>query len=146
MSIHEVLSLAIPTLLTAIVIPLLIGIGNAVKNYVKAKTDNAKLDKYIDQANDAIITAVAEVMQTFVTTMKNSGQWNEENARKAFELAKYKAIEIMGAEALNILPAVVGDFQAWLTAKIEAATLEAKAFTQTRYSLDEDMEAFDGEG
>jgi len=131
MTLSEILNLALPTLLTAVIIPLLIGIGNAIKIYVRTKTNNAKLEKYIEQANDAVITAVAEVMQTFVTTMKNSGQWTEENASKALELAKYKAIELIGADALNALPAVVGDMQAWLTAKIEAATLTAKTSVAT---------------
>ena len=126
MTTSEILNLVLPTLLTAVIIPLLLGVGSAIKNYIKTKIKNEKFEKYIEQANDAIFIAVAEVMQTFVTTMKNKGEWNEENAKKAFELAKYKAIEIIGAEALNALPEVVGDLTAWLTAKIEAATLELK--------------------
>jgi len=131
METSEILNLIIPTLLTAIIIPLLIVIGNALKTYLQTKTNNAILDKYIEQANDAIVTAVAEVMQTFVTTMKNNGEWNAESAKKALQLAKYKAIELMGAATLNAIPTVVGDFEAWLTAKLEAATLSAKAFTVT---------------
>ena len=127
MTTSEILNLVIPTLLTAVVIPLIIGLGNAAKNYVKSKTNSAKMEKYIDMANDAIFTAVAEVMQTFVTTMKKNGDWNKENAAKALELAKYKAVEIMGAEIKAAIPDVVGDFDAWLTAKIEAATLATKA-------------------
>ena len=127
MTTSEILNLVLPSLVTAVIIPLIIGIGNAIKNYVKSKTNNAKLEKYIDMANDAIVTAVAEVMQTFVTTMKKNGEWNTENASKAFELAKFKAVEIMGAEIKAAIPDVVGDFDAWLTAKIEAATLELKS-------------------
>lgn len=127
MNTSEILNLVIPSLLTAVIIPLIIGLGNAIKNYVKAKTNSAKMEKYIDMANDAIITAVAEIMQTFVTTLKNNGEWNAENAKKAFGLAKFKAIEIMGAEIKTAIPEIVGDFDAWLTAKIEAATLELKA-------------------
>lgn len=126
MTTSEILNLVLPTILTAVIIPLLLGVGNAIKNYIKTKIKNEKFEKYIEQANDAVFIAVAEVMQTFVTTMKDKGEWNEENAKKAFELAKYKAIEIIGAEALSALPEVVGDLTAWLTAKIEAATLELK--------------------
>lgn len=126
MTTSEILNLVLPTILTAVIIPLLLGVGNAIKNYIKTKIKNEKFEKYIEQANDAVFIAVAEVMQTFVTTMKDKGEWNEDNAKKAFELAKYKAIEIIGAEALSALPEVVGDLTAWLTAKIEAATLELK--------------------
>lgn len=141
MTTSEILNLVIPTLLTAVIIPLLIGIGNKVKDFYETKTNSAKMDKYIDQANDAIITAVAETMQTFVTTMKNSGQWNEENAMKALELAKYKAIELIGADALNALPEVVGDLQAWLVAKIEAATLTAKMSATITTDIEDDGDA-----
>lgn len=126
MSTSEILNLVIPTLLTAVIIPLLIAFGNAITKFVKTKTNNAKLEKYIDLANDAIITAVAETMQTFVTTLKNNGEWNADTAKKAFELAKFKAVEIMGAEVKSAIPEIVNDFDAWLTAKIEASTLKLK--------------------
>lgn len=126
MSTSDILNLAIPALVTALIAAFGV-VTKALWDSIKAKTHNAVLDKYIDQANDAILTAVAETMQTFVSSMKNSGQWNEETAKQAFELSKIKAIEIMGAAALKSLPEVVGDFEKWLTAKIEAATLETKA-------------------
>lgn len=126
MTTSEILNLVIPSLVTAILIPLIIGIGNAIKNYVKTKTNNAKLEKYIDLANDAIVTAVAEVMQTFVSSLKKDGEWNTENAKKAFDLAKFRAIEIMGGEVKAAIPDIVSDFDAWLTAKIEASTLKLK--------------------
>jgi hypothetical protein len=99
----------------------------ALWSWVRSKTKNAKLDKYIDRANDAILTAVAETMQTFVTTMKNNGTWDADAAAKAFEMSMIRAKEIMGAAALQALPEVIGDVEKWLTAKIEAATLTTKA-------------------
>lgn len=101
-------------------------VTKALWDWLKAKTKNATIDKYIDRANDAILTAVAETMQTFVTTMKNEGKWDTEAASKAFEMSMLRAREIMGKAALEALPEVVGDIEKWLTAKIEAATLELK--------------------
>ena len=34
------INLVLPSLVTAVIIPLIIGIGNAIKNYVKSKTNN----------------------------------------------------------------------------------------------------------
>jgi hypothetical protein len=126
MTITEILNIAVPALISTVLIPLIASAVAALTGYIKTKTKNAKLDKYFDRANDAVVTAVAEVLQTFVTTLKNSGEWNGENAAKAFEMAKLRAIEIMGASALKALPEIVGDVEKWLTAKIEAATLAAK--------------------
>jgi hypothetical protein len=122
----DTLNSILQSLITLVIIPAVIALGKAAFDYIRTKTHNAQLDKYLDMANDAIVTAVAETMQTFVTTLKNSGQWDEEAAKKAFDMAKQKAVEIMGAAALRALPEIVGDFEAWLTSKIETATLAAK--------------------
>ena len=123
MTFSEVLNIAIPVLLTSVIIPLLLGVGEYIKK--KAKTEAQQ--KYFKFACDAITTAVAETMQTFVSTMKKNGEWNEENAQKALEMAILKAQEIMGVAALSALPEIVGDVQSWLISKVEAATLAEKA-------------------
>lgn len=125
MSFSEFMNIVAPYLVPAVVAALGV-IAKALWDWLKAKTKNATIDKYIDRANDAVLTAVAETMQTFVTTMKQKGEWNEENAKKAFEMSMLRAREIMGKAALEALPEVVGDLEKWLTAKIEAATLELK--------------------
>ncbi|SHI11504.1 hypothetical protein SAMN02745823_02547 [Sporobacter termitidis DSM 10068] len=126
MNISEILNIAIPALLTTVIIPFLATAITALTSYIKTKTNNAKLDKYFEMANDAVVTAVSEVMQTFVSEMKKAGTWDKDTAVKALEMAKLKAQEIMGVEALKALPEIVGDVEAWLNSKIEAATLAAK--------------------
>jgi hypothetical protein len=115
-----------PYLIPAVVAALGV-VTKALWDWLKARTKNAALDKYMDRANDAVLTAVAETMQTFVSTMKNEGKWNNETAKKAFEMSLLRAKEIMGAAVLQALPEIVGDLEKWLTAKIEAATLSTKA-------------------
>jgi hypothetical protein len=127
MTTSEILNIALPTLITTVLIPFIATAISALTEYIKTKTKNVTLDKYIERANDAVITAVAEVMQTFVVTMKKSGDWNGENAKKAFEMARLRATEIMGIAAIKALPDLVGDVEKWLTAKIEAAILMTKS-------------------
>lgn len=122
----QVFEMAAPYLIPAVVAALGV-VTKALWNWLKERTKNAALDKYMDRANDAVLTAVAETMQTFVTTMKKEGNWNKEAAKKAFEMSLLRAKEIMGAAILQALPEVVGDLEKWLTAKIEAATLSTKA-------------------
>jgi ABC-type polysaccharide transport system permease subunit len=125
----SILNTAIPLLISAVVIPLIVAAGNAVKKYFNTKTTNERLQHYFDMAADSITTAVAETMQTFVTTMKNEGKWDAATAQKAFEMAKNRAIELMGVAAYKVLPEIVDDVEKWLTSKIEAATLNAKWMT-----------------
>jgi hypothetical protein len=126
MTFSELMNVVAPYLVPAVVGAAGL-ITKALWDWLRAKTKSAALDKYIARANDAILTAVAETMQTFVSTMKASGQWNEENAKKAFDMSMIRAKEIMGAAALSALPEAIGDLEKWLTAKIESATLELKA-------------------
>jgi hypothetical protein len=125
MNLSEFMNMVAPYLVPAVVAALGV-IAKALWDWLKAKTKNATIDKYIDRANDAILTAVAETMQTFVTVMKKEGKWDAEAAQKAFEMSMLRAREIIGKAALEALPEVVGDLEKWLTAKIEAATLELK--------------------
>lgn len=126
MNFSEFMNIVAPYLVPAVVAAFGV-IATALWNWLRAKMKSETLDRYINRANDAIMTAVAETMQTFVTTMKNEGKWNSETAKKAFEMSLLRAKEIMGAAALQALPEVIGDVEKWITAKIEAATLATKA-------------------
>lgn len=127
--VDSIINTAVPVILTAVIIPLLVSVGNAIKNSFKEKVKNEKLQKYFDYACDAAVTAVAEVMQTFVTTIKDKGEWTDETAAEALNMAMLKAKELIGVAALQALPDIVGDVDTWLRSKIEAATLAAKTNT-----------------
>lgn len=116
----------ITLILNAVLVPILAWAVSELTGYLKSKANNEALNKYFDLANDAVVTAVQETMQTFVSTMKKAGTWNEETAAEALRMAKLKAQEIMGAAAYKALVEIVGDVDAWLTSKVEAATLAVK--------------------
>lgn len=122
----EILSI----LITVIIIPLATWAITALTDFLKTKTENAKLDKLLDVAQDAITTAVQEVMQTYVSSLKKSGEWNDETKIIALEMAKQKAIDLMGVAAYKALGTLFDSaerqMQEWMTAKIEAATRAEK--------------------
>jgi hypothetical protein len=111
----------IATLVSIVLIPLVTWLVDTLVKYLKEKTDNARLNKYYDIAADAVLTAVAEVMQTYVSTLKKEGKWTDETAAIALEMAKSKALDVMGAAAFRAIGEIVTDTEAWLTSKIEAA-------------------------
>lgn len=120
----------ISIIVTVILIPLATWAITALTEYLKTKTENAKLDKLLDIAQHSITTAVKEIMQTYVSTLKKSGEWNEDSARMALELARQKAIDLMGVAAYKALQSLFDSaerqMEVWLTAQIEAATREEK--------------------
>jgi hypothetical protein len=118
----DILDQATPLIITAIVIPMLLAAGRAISK----KFNTVMQQKYFNMAQNAVITAVAETMQTFVSALKKEGKWDAEAAKKAFEMSKLKAMQIMGVAVIQAMPEIVIDFEAWLTAQIEAATLTLK--------------------
>lgn len=119
----DLLNQAMPVLLTAVIIPLILAIGRLISKKLKTEMQQ----KYLEMAVNAVATAVSETMQTFVKSLKDSGTWNEETAKQAFIMAKNKSIQIMGVAVLNAMPEIVRDFETWLTSQIEATTLELKS-------------------
>jgi len=118
----SLINTAMPVVITAVIIPLLVAAGKALSRYIK--TEQAK--KYYDMACDAVIAAVAETMMVFVDELKKAGKWNAETAKTAFNIARAKALKIMGAAVLQAMPEIVNDFESWLNAQIEAATRSIK--------------------
>lgn len=90
-----------------------------------------KLNAMIDQVQSVIDFAVITVSQTYVTSLKNAGTFDQNSAitakRKALDICE-NIITKDGVEAIEIL---YGDFATWLEGKIEESvqqnkTLESK--------------------
>lgn len=107
------------TLITAVVIPAIIVLGNALKKYIEENIKDKNLQKYLVIATDCVTDAVADIAQTFVDKVSNE-EWNEETKLQAFEFAKEKAIQHLGITGKTLLEEALGDFDGWINSKIEA--------------------------
>ena len=54
---------------------------------LKARVHNAKVQQYIDRAQEYLTSAVAMTNQTFVDQLKKDGRFDEENQAAAFQMA-----------------------------------------------------------
>lgn len=88
---------------------------------LKTKSMNDDIRDYIDIAERAIAMSVDAVGQVYVDALKKSGTFDADAQQKAFEMAKGKALTIMGESALNALEMLYEDTGAWIDAKIEQA-------------------------
>ncbi len=111
----DVTSIIINTLL----IPLLPTVSAFIIALIKAKMTEAKQNKYLGVAEDAVCTAVAAVTQTYVDELKKAQSFDKDAMMSAFNLAKSKALAIMGTKAQDIIKYVYGDLNSWLDNKIE---------------------------
>lgn len=94
---------------------------------LQQELNNAAADKYMDMACDAAAQAVTYTAQTYVDTLKAEGAFTKEKQLEAFEKAKSKTKEILGAAVVEALGEIYGDFDAWLDTKIEQVCREIKA-------------------
>lgn len=107
------------TLITAVVIPAIVVLGNSLKKYIEANIKDKNVQKYLSIATDCVTDAVADIAQTFVDHVKDK-EWNEETKQIAFEKAKEKAILHLGVTGKELLEEALGDFDGWINTKIEA--------------------------
>ena len=122
MELTDIIALIIETAL----IPILAWGVAKLTSHLDKKIENETAEKYVNFAVDAVYTAVEQTMQTYVSALKKSGEWNEETAQNAFNHAKSLALVTMGTTAQKIIAEMAGDLDAWIDAKIEACTLELK--------------------
>ncbi len=129
----------ISTVMSLCVIPILGIVAKFIIMFLKSKTteleqkiSNEELLKYIKLAEDAVETAVVSVNQTFVDNMKKEGAFDLESAGRSFDLAKHKAITIMGTTVKKALTGVYSDLDGWLDSKIEFYVRQNKRFSGSK--------------
>lgn len=108
-----------------IVIDALVGVAVSVGipmlfSLLKARTHNAKVQQYIDRAQEYLTSAVAMTNQTFVDQLKKDGKFNEENQAAAFQMAMNTWLEMLSDDMKNVIVEEVGNFEAWAEAQLEA--------------------------
>ena len=84
-------------------------------------------DSEYQRAVDAVFSAVEYVNQTFVGSLKESGCFDKEAQRVAFEKAKDAALLAMEASTRRWIEKSFEDIDGWLTVQIESAVKGAKA-------------------
>lgn len=89
-------------------------------NELKIKTDNEILNKYIDMLTDTITSCVIATNQTYVDSLKKQGAFDAEAQKQAFTMTYKAVLDILTEEAKEYLTQAIGDFDIFLTQKIEA--------------------------
>ncbi|MBQ4121568.1 MAG: hypothetical protein IJD35_06095 [Clostridia bacterium] len=115
------------TLLQSVIIAAVPVITAFVCSYIHTKNVQAKQNidseeakNLLDDAERAVTTAVISTNQTYVDTLKQSGQFTVENQKEAFQKSFDTAMSIMTQEAKDFIEKAYGSLTDWLTTQIEA--------------------------
>ena len=101
---------------------------NAKLNEIKEKSDNALHVKYISMLDKTIAECVIATNQTYVESLKAQGKFDLNAQKVAFEMTYTNVLEILTEDAKEYLTTAIGDLNAYLETKIEAAVVASKLF------------------
>lgn len=104
----------------------LIALINAKKEEIKQNTDNALVKKYLDLVSNTVVACVSATNQTYVEAMKENNLFDEEAQKIAFQQTYNAVMSIISKDVKTYLEEIVGDFDEFITAKIEAEVNQQK--------------------
>lgn len=88
---------------------------------LKANSNNALLNTYITQAQDIIANVVVSVNQTYVETLKKSGNFTAEAQTEAFNMAKNTASKLITDNIKTAIESMYGNLDTYIETAIESA-------------------------
>lgn len=109
-------------ILRLIALLLVIVAGQYLIPFIKAKTAGTRYENAVD----AVLTAVLQVKQDYVDTLKAAGTFTEAAQKEAFTVAKNTALSIMDAATKKWLEKTYDNIDVWLKAQIESAVATTK--------------------
>lgn len=132
MEFQEVLNYILYIVLT-IILPV---VAKYVVNLIQAKiaeskvieevTKNENVSNIVKDALSDVMDAVLYVNQTYVDSLKASGEFNAEAQQIAFNKAYAKAASLISEGTKNVIDELYGSFDKWLNLKIESSVNVAK--------------------
>ena len=123
---NQILLNVLATVVTCIVLPLISFLGIKLTQWLNTKIKNNKGKALMEQAVDIVINAVRSVFQTYVESLKNSGNFNKESQTIAFNLAKSLILKQLTDDAKNYISQNYGDLEEWIRNEIEASIYKLK--------------------
>lgn len=121
---YTVITVAVPILLAQI-IPFIKAKVNQ-SNIITEVTKSENLNNIINTAICNVMDAVLYVNQIYVSSLKKSGEFNEQSQKDAFKLAYQEAVKLISDEAKSLIEKTYGSFEEWIYLQIEVAVNNAK--------------------
>ena len=117
---NEILLNILSVVVTSIILPLLTYAGTRLIAYLNSKIKDENYKILLTTATDIVVNAVRSVFQTYVESLKASGNFDSEAQLIALNKAKDIALEQMTDEVKNFISKNYGSVDAWLTTTIES--------------------------
>ena len=117
---NEVLLNILSVVVTAVILPLISYAGTRLISYLNSKIKDEKAREILSQATAVVTNAVRAVFQTYVDSLKKSGNFGAEAQLEALNKAKDIALSQLSEEVKDYITKNYGDINNWITTQIEA--------------------------
>lgn len=98
----------------------------AKRNEINSKTDNETAQKYINMIYQTVVDCVIATNQTYVDSLKKSGNFDEAAQKEAFNRTMNAIMTILSDDAKEYITEATGDLNTYLTQLIEAEVNKRK--------------------
>lgn len=119
MIIEEIFRVCIIPLL-GILVKYLVDFLTAKRDEIKASTDSEIAKTYTDMVYQTVVDCVIATNQTYVDTLKKSGNFTVEAQKEAFNRTMNAVLAILSQDAKDYITQATGDLNTYLTQLIEA--------------------------
>lgn len=97
-----------------------------ISKKVSVEIENTIFEDTINDAMNIVLAVVSSTSQTFVDSLKNSGNFSKEAQLEAFNKSKENIMELLSDEAKEIIQTVYHDLDKWIDTQIEASVRAIK--------------------
>jgi hypothetical protein len=115
LQVFEVVIIPILGVLTTYLVKLI----NAKISEISEKRNSEIEKKYLSMLNETITECVLATTQTYVDTLKKEGNFDLEAQKAAFNQTYEAVVSILSKDAKEYFESAVGDFELFITKKIE---------------------------
>ena len=117
---NEIILNIISVVVTAVILPLISYAGTRLISYLNSKIKDEKAKEFLSQATTVVTNAVRAVFQTYVESLKKSGNFGADAQIEALNKAKDIALSQLSEDVKDYIQTNYGDINNWLTTQIEA--------------------------
>ena len=123
---NQILLNVLATVVTCIILPLISFLGVKLTQWLNTKIKDEKGQNLINGAVDIVLNAVRSVFQTYVEALKESGNFNADAQKIAFNLAKSIVLKQLSDNTKQYIATNYGDLEEWIRNQIEASIYKLK--------------------
>ena len=117
---NDILLNIISIVVTAVIVPLISLLGTKLIQWIGTKIKDEKAAAFLSKASEIVLSAVKSVFQTYVDSLKKSGDFDAEAQKTALNKATVIIKSQLDTELIDYIKKNYGDLDAWISTQVES--------------------------